>query len=148
MLKVAGKRGFTTLTTFTNFLACAVWGAVPRQWAIYLGLALHFPGISENSSLCVKSAATEIAIGECGMGRGEFAGLFGNLRVLTSATGPYLFGQLYAWGRSFPIAGVTRNLGFWAAVVLGCVLPELFHRMLGAQDMEPTVAAKEIDKKK
>ena len=23
-----GKRGFTTVTTFTNFLACVVWGAV------------------------------------------------------------------------------------------------------------------------
>ena len=171
MLRVAGKRGFTTFTTFTNFLACALWGTVPKQWAIFGGLALHFPGISGNSALCVKSAATEIAIEECGvsafhrdmdvptplpvrythpvadvsrraplckntpyiytvysykeegcldtpahpgMGRGEFAGLFGNLRALTSATGPYLFGQLYAWGRTFEIAGATRNLGFWA----------------------------------
>jgi hypothetical protein len=35
LLSSLGSRGFTTLTNFTNFLACMVWGGIPlgaRMW--------------------------------------------------------------------------------------------------------------------
>jgi DHA1 family tetracycline resistance protein-like MFS transporter len=134
-LPVLGKRGFATVTTFTNFLACMVWGLVPRAWAMFAGIFLHFPGINANASLPLKTQATEIAIAS-GLGRGEFAGYFGNLRALTVAVGPFLFGNMYAWGRT---ATPGRNLGYWAAALLGCVLPEVFHRMLSNADFEEEV---------
>eukprot|EP01052_Picozoa_sp_SAG31_P009995 SAG31_NODE_535_length_14348_cov_11.339603_18_plen_75_part_00 len=61
------------------------------------------------------------------MGRGEFAGYYGNLRALTVFIGPLLFGNLYAYGRR---VAPGRNFGFWAAAALGCVIPEICHRML------------------
>ena len=111
------------MTTFTNFLACVVWGAVvshrtvptvsslpsrtmssepgalggsqPRAWAMFAGICLHFPGINANSALCLKTEATETAL-ESGMAKGEFAGYFGNLRALTVAVGPFIFGVAHA----------------------------------------------------
>ena len=111
------------MTTFTNFLACVVWGAVvslrtvltvsslpsrtmssdpgalggsqPRAWAMFAGICLHFPGINANSALCLKTEATETAL-ESGMAKGEFAGYFGNLRALTVAVGPFIFGASHA----------------------------------------------------
>ena len=76
------------------------------------GIFLHFPGINANSSLPLKTQATEIAIAS-GLGRGEFAGYFGNLRALTVAVGPFLFGNMYAWGRT---VAPGRNLGFWSGL--------------------------------
>ena len=116
------------MTTFTNFLACVVWGAVvslrtvlttvsslprtmssdpgalggsqPRAWAMFAGICLHFPGINANSALCLKTEATETAL-ESGMAKGEFAGYFGNLRALTVAVGPFIFGAVgkQLWAR-------------------------------------------------
>ena len=73
------------------------------------------------------------------MGKGEFAGYYGNLRALTVAIGPFLFGQLYAWGRRV-MPG--KNLGFWAASILGCILPEIFHRLLKTSDLETDAVKK------
>lgn len=42
LLSSLGARGFTTLTNFTNFLACMVWGGIPlgpRMLAIFAGNA-------------------------------------------------------------------------------------------------------------
>lgn len=68
------------------------------------------------------------------MGRGEFAGYYGSMRALTVAIGPYVFGNLYAWGRTAftnVCTGRPRfNLGFFAAAVLGCAVPEVFHQLL------------------
>jgi hypothetical protein len=89
VLPLLGKRLYASATTFTNFLACVMWGAVPRAWAMFLGLGLHFPGINANSSLPLKTQATELAIA-AGLGRGEFAGYFGNLRALTVSVGPFI----------------------------------------------------------
>jgi hypothetical protein len=41
---------------------------------------------------------------------------------------------MYAWGRTV-MPG--RNLGFWTAALLGCVMPEICHRMLSDQDFRP-----------
>lgn len=141
-LPILGKRLFATATTLTNFLACILWGAVPRAWAMFGGICLHFPGINANSSLPLKTQATEIAIAS-GLGRGEFAGYFGNLRALTVAVGPFLCGNMYAWGRT---VAPGRNLGYWLAALLGCVLPEVFHRMLSDSDFdsEDGVIKKEV----
>lgn len=141
VLPILGKRLFATFSTLTNFLACVLWGAVPRAWAMFGGIFLHFPGINANSSLPLKTQATEIAIAS-GLGRGEFAGYFGNLRALTVAVGPFLFGNMYAWGRT---VAPGRNLGFWSAALLGCVVPEIFHRMLSNSDFD-TGNLSDIDK--
>ena len=133
LLRTLGKRGYTTFTTLTNMTACLLWGAIPRAWAVFAALALHFPGINTNSALCIKSAATQTAIVHHGMGRGEFAGYFGNLRAITAAIGPFVYGQLYALGRT---AYPGRNLGFWAAALLGCAIPEALHQLLGPEDLE------------
>ena len=132
LLPRLGKRLYATSATLTNFLACFMWGAVPRAWAMFTGLALPFPGINANSSLPLKTQATEIAIA-AGLGRGEFAGYFGNLRALTVSVGPFIMGNMYAWGRT---VAPGRNLGFWTAALLGTVLPEICHRMLTDQDFE------------
>ena len=31
---------------------------------------------------------------------------------------------------------MTGNLGFWGAAILGCVIPEMLHRMLSKEDVE------------
>ena len=60
---------------------------------MFAGICLHFPGINANSALCLKTEATETAL-ESGMAKGEFAGYFGNLRALTVAVGPFIFGAV------------------------------------------------------
>ena len=132
MLRRLGSKGFTALTNFTNFLACMTWGGVAKKWGIFTALALHIPGMDGNANLCMKTEATEAAIA-IGMGRGQFAGYYGSMRALTVAIGPYLFGNLYAFGRRTIVtsSGAPRcNLGFFAAALLGCVLPEFFHQRL------------------
>lgn len=45
LLSACGSRGFTTLTNFTNFLACICWGGIPlgpRMWVIFTGASLVF----------------------------------------------------------------------------------------------------------
>ena len=66
------------------------------------------------------------------MGRGQFSGNFGCLRALTTAVGPLLMGRLFSWGRARFVSadGKPRvNLGFLAAALLGCVLPEVLHQL-------------------
>ena len=55
------------------------------------------------------------------------------MRALTVAVGPYIFGNLYAWGRKAVTNAAGRprfNFGFMAAALLGCVVPEFFHQLL------------------
>ena len=46
-------------------------------------------------TLTGRREATETAL-ESGMAKGEFAGYFGNLRALTVAVGPFIFGVAHA----------------------------------------------------
>jgi hypothetical protein len=60
-------------------------------------------------------------------------GYYGSMRALTVAVGPYIFGNLYAWGRKAVTNAAGRprfNFGFMAAALLGCVVPEFFHQLL------------------
>jgi|EP01047_Picozoa_sp_COSAG01_P066492 MFS family permease len=123
------------------------WGGIPRRWGIFTALALHVPGVDGNANLCVKTEATAAAV-TSGMGRGQFAGYYGSMRALTVAIGPFVFGHLYAFGRrAFQTrAGHARvNLGFWAAALLGCVVPEIFHRRLLAAKKGNTQNSEAVD---
>ena len=87
--------------------------------------------------------ATDVAQGlrskkyPMGMGRGEYAGFSGNLRAITVAVGPMLYGYIYAAGRQTRM-GSRVNLGYFAAAIVGCLLPELVHRTLTEQEMQFT----------
>ena len=165
LLRRLGSRGFTTFvslaslhaaswlrltpclfrrqTNFTNFVAHILWGAIPRPWAMFAALLVATPGIDAHSSNAVTAMATDVAQGlrskkyPMGMGRGEYAGFSGNLRAITVAVGPMLYGYIYAAGRQTRM-GSRVNLGYFAAAIVGCLLPELVHRTLTEQEMQFT----------
>ena len=48
-----------------------------------------------------------------------------------------LYGYIYAAGRQTRM-GSRVNLGYFAAAIVGCLLPELVHRTLTEQEMQFT----------
>eukprot|EP01043_Picozoa_sp_COSAG02_P060911 COSAG02_NODE_8063_length_2726_cov_2.042254_1_plen_392_part_00 len=138
LLRTLGERGFTTFSNFTNFLAHVLWGAIPKPWAMFAALLVAVPGIDAHSNTAVTAMATDVAQGlrtkkyPIGMGRGEYASYFGNLRAITVAVGPMIYGYIYAFGRKlYPAV----NLGYFAAAVVGCLIPELIHRTLTRHEL-------------
>ena len=98
----------------------------------------------------MKALATDVAVSlkskkfPIGMGRGEYASYFANLGAITVALGPMLYGFIYAWGRKI---NPNINLGFFAAAVVGCLLPEMVHQTITKKEMEEAAGASAEDKK-
>jgi hypothetical protein len=134
LINQLGSRGFTTFTNVTNAAGLILWGAVPKPWASWVGLFLLWFGINANSSSTLKAQATAHAV-SAGMGRGEYAGYFSNLRALIVATAPLLYGNVYAAVNSPTGSAYPNGLAYFMAAGLGAILPEILHRSVSDEDI-------------
>lgn len=141
LMKKYGARGFTSLAYALNTLAFFVHSMAPIDGIkTYISaMVIGIPGGNAMSATALKAAATEHAVA-CGMGKGEFAGLFMNLRALTVATAPLFYGEFLAWLLRKKYSGKPV---WYVAAILSSILPELLHRSLGDSDMSPAPPAKQ-----
>ena len=96
------------------------------------------PGINATSSSALKGWATSHAAA-AGLGAGEYAGYFSNLRAVTTTLAPLLYGNLYARLAAARAAGKrvpSPAICWFLAAVLGCALPELIWRSVPDEDID------------
>ena len=132
LMKRFGPRTFTTLANVLNLLGFVIHANSKSLQGVVFALCLLFTGINANSASAMKALAGDAAI-KAGYGRGLFNGHFSNLRAIITSWAPMLYGGLYSYairkGRN-PAAYV-----YGAAILFGCVVPELCHRSLSSDDM-------------
>lgn len=150
LIKDFGGRVYTSIACWATAASFALMGAVPAQWAVWLGLLLHAPGINATGNNAVKAAATDHAVKQ-GYGKGEFGGYVGNLRALTVVIAPVLYGQAYAFFVRHAHAhrsGKAVQLGggriWWVILLCAALIPELLHQTI--RDFKPvaTVQLKKV----
>ena len=90
------------------------------------------PGVNGSSASAIKSIATDRAI-LAGIGRGELSAWINNLRALVVAIAPVIYGQFYGFAVEH---GIYPGYTFSLAALFGAVLPEIFHRMMPAKDIQ------------
>jgi hypothetical protein len=106
-------------------------GLCPTALYQFLGVALLYPGINANSSAGIRGLATDHAVA-AGFGRGEYSGLFSNLRASTVALAPLTFGTIYAWLRK---NNYSSGYAYLVIALLSGVLPEILHRTISDKDL-------------
>ena len=127
LVKALGPRGFTSFTLLLSATYFGICAASPAKTKSYLAAAmiLGFPSFNATGANVLKAKATDHAVA-MGYGRGEYAGLFNNLRALSVATAPLLYGEMYAYfiRKKIPVGQV------WTFIALiSAVIPEAIHRM-------------------
>eukprot|EP00746_Dinoflagellata_sp_MGD_P002355 gnl/MRDRNA2_/MRDRNA2_104571_c0_seq1.p1 gnl/MRDRNA2_/MRDRNA2_104571_c0~~gnl/MRDRNA2_/MRDRNA2_104571_c0_seq1.p1 ORF type:complete len:401 (+),score=67.11 gnl/MRDRNA2_/MRDRNA2_104571_c0_seq1:1-1203(+) len=133
MLKGMSVNSFTTVTNMTNALGFFLRGIYPSAVVFMLAVIPMLPGVNGNSAIALKTSLTDKATKE-GFGKGEISAWTSNLRALTSAICPVLYGNYYAWCVK---KGVYPGSTFWLAGLLGAVLPQvLLWRMKDKEDQE------------
>jgi DHA1 family tetracycline resistance protein-like MFS transporter len=103
-----GARNFTSLTLCSSAAAFGLWGSFPKPWALMLGMLLYYPGINATSANAMRAMGTDHAVA-AGYGRGEFAGLFNNLRAVTVAAASPIYGNLYAFCAQVPRVSMRKG---------------------------------------
>ena len=118
---VIRKRGFAFHTRMANLatsVAFVAWGirASSKFTSVVLPLALAPLFMDRRAGVTARASDEAVA---AGFGKGEHAGLFGNLRALVVVFAPLLFGNLYAWstakrgrfpGLSFMVAALFAGI--------------------------------------
>eukprot|EP00912_Choanoflagellata_sp_UC4_P001990 UC4_evm4s1277 len=138
LVKRLGPRGFTTFAFCSNFLAYSLWASKPSLARLITGMLLLWPGINANCNLAIKGMATDHAVA-AGYGKGEYAGLFNNLRAVTVTSAPIFYGMLYSFCiKKSPPSNPSRYSGIpWiVAASVGSLLPELIHRSMTDADIK------------
>jgi hypothetical protein len=136
LLPLLGARGFTSLGAACGFVAMLINGAVQRGWAFWAALLVNTPTINGIGAAAVKSAATKHAM-NAGLGPGEYAGAFANLRALVYIVGPLFYSRLYALCLT---RGHPPGAPYFVCAVVAFALPELMHRSWSDEDMAPKSA--------
>jgi MFS family permease len=131
LIKTLGVRGFSSFSSACVAVAWGLMGLAPTAVCQFLGLLVLFPGINANSSAGIRGLATDHAVA-AGFGRGEYSGLFSNLRASTVALAPITFGTIYAWLRRNNYSG---GYAYLAVSIIGGVVPELLHRAISNKDL-------------
>lgn len=134
-----GPRGFTSFAKVGGALSYLLTGGIRRGWASYLGLLLRLPAVNGAGGVVIKSLATKHAI-NAGMGAGEYAGKFANLRALVYVVGPPFLTRIYAYMAQ---GGGNTGWSFAAITLLGCIIPGLMHQTWKTEDMYPWAKGKE-----
>ncbi len=132
LISKIGRRSFTTVACALSALGHAVV-SIPQAWAQWLGFLIMGPGINANNAAALKAYAAQLAVAS-GMGRGEFQACMASMRSVIIATVPMLYGRLYGMQQS---RGEPARWAWWCVAMLGAVLPEVMHRTLGAEELEP-----------
>ena len=85
------------MANLSTVLAFIAWGANPKSILTSVCIPLGLSPLYMDRRAGVTARANVHAL-KAGFGKGEHAGLFGNLRALAVVFAPLLFGRLYAWG--------------------------------------------------
>lgn len=141
-----GQRGFTHFAAAIGTLAMCLCGVMPTGWGFILHTLLWTPAINGAGGAMVKSLATAHAV-RAGMGAGEYAGKFANLRSLTYVFAPIFYSRIYA---AQAAKGRNGGVAYFAAALLGCAVPGLMHLSWRSSDMflPPEETTGEAQKKK
>mmetsp|Transcript_130088 Transcript_130088/g.277910 ORF Transcript_130088/g.277910 Transcript_130088/m.277910 type:complete len:437 (-) Transcript_130088:199-1509(-) len=125
-----GMRGHTTLQNIMSAIGFSITGSSVSPQGIFGALVFYAFAMERRAAvtgLAVKAAAS------AGMGKGEFAAAFANLRALAVGLAPLLFARAYASG----LASQPKSPGRpYYAAALFALLAELLHRTLGSKELE------------
>lgn len=127
LLKFLGPSRFTTIANALNLLGFYVYSRARTSRDLVLALTLLFTGINANSASALKAIASDAAA-KRGFGRGLYNGHVSNLRALVTTWAPLVYGGIYA--RALRSKRHPGMYVYGAAMLLGCVVPELLHRSL------------------
>jgi len=137
MVKRFHARAFTSITNMANLFAYIARSFTENKGLMFMLSAVPLlPGGNGLSATALKAISADRATDD-GFGKGEFSGLFNNLRALVGAATPMLVGQYYAWTRK---NGVYAGSTYLLFGLLGGLLPELL--MCTVTDEELKVATK------
>ena len=90
------------------------------------------PGFNANHCAAMRSYATEHAV-EAGFGKGEFAAAIAILRGLSVMIATPIYSAAYRYQKN---RGVTPRLAWFSVILLGAIIPEIFHQMLTTEELE------------
>lgn len=131
LLKKLSARSFTSATNFTNGLAFAMRGALPKSSFWMLAVLPMLPGVNGASANALKAILGRRAEAE-GFGGGEFSAYSNNLRSLAGAAAVVVYGNVYAWARR---RGVLPGSAFFVAAAMGAILPQALLHTLRDEDL-------------
>lgn len=162
IIRRCGPRTFTTLSIATQTLGLGLWGVVASVPSLIGGLLLQFISVNVSqataldyghffstvchkhmttddecvqatSKTCLHAAATDHAVAY-GMGRGEFQGMFNNMRAIAVAIAPIVYGRAYA---ALTKRGRYPGQVWLLIAVVAGLVPELIHRSISAGRYTP-----------
>ena len=137
MMATLGRRGFTTAANALTALGFYLV-SLPEPWAVWVGNFIMCPAFNTNHANAIKSYATDHATKLHGMGRGEYAAAFANLRGLSVVLAPPIYARLYG---SAQAKGVPGRSPWLLVALIGAVIPELLHRSLSDEEVEAATPA-------
>ncbi len=130
-IRRAGAAVHTSLSNLATAAAFFSWGANPSSTLLSVVLPLLLAPFSLDRRAGVNARATGAAVAQ-GLGKGEHAAMFGNLRALAVSAAPLIFGRLYAFASA---TGRRPGLGFWAAGMFA-LAAEAVHRNVPRSDAD------------
>lgn len=124
-----GMRGHTTFQNFASILGFSIMGSTVSEPVIFGALFFYAFGMERRSamtSLAVKAAD------QAGMGKGEFAAAFANLRAIVVGVAPLLYARVY--GKCLERKTWAGRPYYVAAMI--AFICELLHRTLTNKQLE------------
>merc|ERR550514_13540 len=138
ILKRMGPRGYTSYAMSMGTIAYMFFGPVKTSWSMWIGQLVMALGCCFNAAggVAVKGLATKHAV-KSGMGAGEYAGQFANLRSLVYVIGPLLFTSLFKvfMERNALNPRWPAGLAWFVPGLLGYAMPGLLHLTWTNKDM-------------
>ena len=132
LVKLLGRRNFTTVTTYLNVLGFYVISRKDVPYSVWLGFLLMLPGFNANHCSAIRSYATDHAV-KAGFGKGEFAASIAIMRGLSVIIATPIYSWAYRYQKS---RGLTPRLAWFSVIFLGALVPEFLHRMLSSKELE------------
>jgi len=122
-----GQRGHTTFSNLATIAGFLLLGSAATPATVWGVLPFFLLSTERRSAVTALADKRAVAVG---IGRGEFAGAFANLRAMVVAVAPMMYGFFYVKGKQLGRPG----LGYWmGALIIG--LAELRHRALKDEDI-------------
>ena len=139
-IPVCGPRLFTHCAYACGLGAMMINATQQSVTGFWAGLLVNFPAINGIGGSAMKAIATAEAIEGAGMGGGEYAGAYANLRAFIYIIGPLLYSRLYA---RFSLSGTAGNTWF-AVALIGFLLPEMLHLSWKDSELFPKKRTKQL----
>jgi len=126
-IRVLGQRGHTTFSNFATIAGFLLLGSAATPVTVWGVLPFFLLSTERRSAVTALADKRAVAVG---IGRGEFAGAFANLRAIVVAVAPMMYGYFYVKGKQLGRPG----LGYWMGALI-IALAELRHRALKDEEI-------------